>query len=293
MSRNPIIFSNIAPLRDRYFKALHGKESLISTINAAEIPEHVYNSNAIENSTLSLEDTEKILLDIDLERFVTAREIHEAKNLARVTEYVEQKASQGMLTKELILLFHKMLIGNIDDSIAGRFRCNDEWVRIGSYIAADPNKIESLIFQVLQTHQINNTTNIISRIAQFHLDFEHVHPFCDGNGRIGRVLNNYLLVRDGYVPINISFADRARYYDAFKAFDSTKNIRIMEEIVGRALAESYHKRLAYMEGKKIVSIKEYAKSVGESHSNSLNKAERQTIEAFHEKGVWKIGVPQI
>jgi len=290
MARNPQIFTSIQTLRERYFVALLGKESLISTINAAEIPEHVYNSNAIENSTLSLEDTEKILLNIDLERFVSAREINEAKNLARVSEYVDTKSSEGSLNQELILLLHKMLIGNIDDSIAGRFRQADEWVRIGSYIAADPAKVESLIEKLLVQYQTSNTLSVITRIAQFHLGFEHIHPFCDGNGRIGRVLNNYLLVRDGYVPINIAFADRARYYDAFKAFDSAQNSKIMEEIVGRALAESYHKRLAYLEGKKIVSIKEYAKSVGESHSNALNKADRQTIEAFHEKGVWKIGI---
>ena len=64
----------------------------------------------------------------------------------------------------------------------------------------------------------------------------------------------------------------------------------MEEIVGRALANSYHKRLAYLEGKKIIPLVEYAKINKLSHSNLINKANRQTIEAFLEKGIWKIGV---
>ncbi|MDP2946436.1 MAG: hypothetical protein Q8N61_03250 [bacterium] len=64
---------------------------------------------------------------------------------------------------------------------------------------------------------------------------------------------------------------------------------IMEEIVGRALTNSYHKRLAYLEGKKIITLADYAKNNKLSHSNLINKAIRQTIEAFLEKNIWKIG----
>lgn len=63
----------------------------------------------------------------------------------------------------------------------------------------------------------------------------------------------------------------------------------MEEIVAKALTNSYHKRLAYLEGKKIVMLVDYAKNHKLAHSNLINKANRQTIEAFLEKGVWRIG----
>jgi Fic family protein len=111
----------------------------------------------------------------------------------------------------------------------------------------------------------------------------------DGNGRIGRVINNYLLIREGFVPINIKFIDRMKYYNAFKEFDEKGATTIMEEIVAKALTNSYHKRLAYLEGKKIVTLVDHAKKNKVSHSNLINKANRQTIEAFLEKGVWKIG----
>lgn len=290
MARKLKAFSNITELRERYYKALPGKESLVQMVNQAELPEHVYNSNAIENSTLSLEETEKILLDIELERYIETREIHEARNLARVMEYIESKAIQQDLTTDLILLLHKMLLYNIDDSISGRFRQAGEWVRIGSYIAADPKNIPQLMTDWLTTYKADSSSHIISRLARFHLEFEHIHPFCDGNGRIGRVLNNYALLKEGYVPINIAFADRALYYEAFKEYDNKQEIGVMEGIIGRALSESYHKRLAYLEGKKIITLKEYGKTSKDSASNLLNKAERQTIAAFQEKGVWKIGV---
>ncbi len=290
MAKTIAAISKIAPLRKRYYEALAGKESLIALINEAEIAEQVYNSNAIENSTLSLEETEKILLQIDLDRYISEREIFEAKNLARVVSYTEKKAKEQELTQETILVLHNMLISNIRDDIAGRFRKTGEYVRVGNYIAPAPETIILSLGKILSEYHASATENIIKRIARLHLAFEHLHPFCDGNGRIGRVINNYLLLREGYVPINIKFVDRKRYYEAFKEFDRDGTTSIMEGIVARALTNSYHKRLAYLEGKRIVTLKEYAKSYKLSHSNVINKAMRQTIEAFLEHELWKIGV---
>jgi Fic family protein len=260
-------------------------------IAEAEIPEQVYNSNAIENSTLTLEETEKILLQIDLDRFVSERELFEAKNLARVTEYIDRRAKEQELIEEVILFLHKMLISNIRDEIAGRFRQGEERVRVGTHIAPHASEIPKLMKKMLAEYNASSHEHIVRRIARLHLAFEYAHPFMDGNGRIGRAINNYLLIREGYVPVNIKFIDRARYYDAFKEFETNNKTAVMEEIVGRALTNSYHKRLAYLEHKKIVPLAEYAKDGRLSHSNALNKAKRQTIEAFIQKGDWKIGIP--
>jgi Fic family protein len=284
------VFRRIQDLQARYLKAGLGKESLLRLIYESEVTEQVYNSNAIENSTLSLEETDKILNRIDLDRFINERELFEAKNLARVVEYIAQKAGQEALTLDMMLLLHKMLISNIRDDIAGRFRKSDEWVRVGNHIATDPSLVVEQLEDMMIAYQTGSEESIITRIARFHLSFEHIHPFVDGNGRIGRVLNNYLLTREGHAPINIKFIDRSEYYDAFAAFDKKNDLSLMEQIVGKALTSSYHKRLAYLEGKQILSLADYAKSSTQSHSNLLNKAKRQTIEAFWERGVWKIGV---
>jgi Fic family protein len=289
MAKTLSVFNKINNLRERYYKAFLGKDSLIKLISEVEIPEQVYNSNAIENSTLSLEETEKILLQIDLDRYISEREIFEAKNLARVVGYIDKRAKEQELTKEVILSLHKMLLSNIRDDIAGRFRKDNEFVRVGTHIAPAPQEIEVGVDKMLAEYNASVSKNIIKRIARLHLAFEYLHPFCDGNGRIGRVINNYLLIREGYVPINIKFIDRNKYYDAFKEFDGKGTTAVMEEIVAKALTNSYHKRLAYLESKKIINLAEYAKTHKLSHSNLINKANRQTIEAFLEKGVWKIG----
>ena len=282
-------FNKISLLRERYYRASTGKEALIKLINEAEIAEQVYNSNAIENSTLTLEETEKILLQIDLDRFISEREIFETKNLARVMSYMDKRAKEQELNLDVILLFHKMLIANIRDDIAGRFRQAGEYVRVGSHIAPKPEEVTERLQKALVDYNASAGENIIKRIATLHLAFEYTHPFVDGNGRIGRVINNYLMIREGYVPINIKFIDRKKYYDAFKEFDENGRTAVMEEIVAKSLTNSYYKRLAYLENKKIVTLSEYAKEKKLSHSNLLNKAARQTIEAFFEKGIWKIG----
>ena len=288
MPRKAEIYTNIDKLHKRFLEVAKNKPSLLRILTEAEIPEHVYNSNAIENSTLTLEETEKILLQLDLDRFVTEREIFEAKNLARVMEYLDSNTEKN-LTDKSILLFHKMLLGNIDDDIAGRWRTGDEWVRVGTHIGADPAKVPTLIKVIIKEFYTTSDNSIIARIAKFHLGFEYIHPFVDGNGRIGRLLNNYLLLEAGYVPINVSFINHTQYYNALRAYDNDGDTRAMEEIIGLALSNSLHKRLAYLEGREILTLKEYSTKYQKSHSSLINKANRQTIEAFLEKGVWKIG----
>src|SRR4030043_1512039 len=239
------VFKSVNSLRERYYKASIGKDALIKLIAEAEVAEQVYNSNAIENSTLTLEETEKILLQIELDRYITEREIFEAKNLARVVSYIDTKAKEQELTLDVILLLHKMLMSNIRDDVAGRFRKSGEYVRVADHIAPDPKEVVGRLEKILAEYNANSHENIIKRIALLHLTFEQTHPFVDGNGRIGRVINNYLLIREGFVPVNIKFIDRKMYYEAFKEFNEKGATGIMEEIVGKSLTNSYYKRLVY------------------------------------------------
>lgn len=290
MVKVPSIYKKIDGLRARYYKAAFNKEHLLKIIAESEISEHVYNSNAIENSTLTLEETDKILHQIDCDRFISAREMFEAKNLAKIVSYIEKKAKEQELNLNMMLFLHKILLSNINDDISGRFRKDNEFVRVGSHIAPNPKEVVERLEKMLIEYNSTPSLNIIKRISKLHLVFEYIHPFCDGNGRIGRVIINYLLIREGYVPINIKFIDRKEYYQSFREFDWDNKTIIMEKIVGKALTNSYHKRLSYLEGGKIVSLSDYAKNKKLSYPNLINKAKRQTIEAFIEKGEWKIAL---
>lgn len=277
-------------LRGEYIKLSSGKESLLKIINETELSENVFNSNAIENSTLTLKETENILLDEEVSRNVSVREVFEAKNLARVIEYMNLAGDKLPLTSETILMFHKMLLENIDDNIAGRFRLKNEYVRVGSHIAPPPEHVERMIDAILSKYENNIDDYPLDKIAKFHLDFETIHPFLDGNGRIGRVMVNFQLNRFGFPNILIRDKEKKTYYQAFREYNDSGKTKVMEKIVVLALRESFHKRISYFRGTSIVPLSEFAKSSERSLSSLINLAKRQTIPAFRERGVWKIGV---
>ncbi|MBU4360309.1 Fic family protein [Patescibacteria group bacterium] len=289
MATTNMIKNKIKELKAEYNRLSLGKKSLLDIIDEIELSENVFNSNAIENSTLSLKETEKILLNLEVSRNVSTREVFEAKNLATVIEYIKIKFKQTEFSREFILLLHKMLIMNINENIAGRFRQKGEYVRIGSHIALPPEQIEETMRGALLKYRNNHESYFIDNIAQFHLDFENIHPFCDGNGRIGRVLINYQLLRLGFPMIIIRDKEKQKYYDSFAAYRTKKNLKPMGKIITLALFESLHKRISYLRGENIISLAEFAKKKNKSINTLINAARRQTIQAFREKGVWKIG----
>jgi Fic family protein len=289
MATSFIIKDRLKKLKSDYDRMRGGKDSLLQLLDGVEISEMVYNSNAIENSTLTLRETEKILLEMDLSRNVSLREVFETKNLARIIEYIKKKSQEAELTKSLILILHEMLIGNIEDSIAGRFRIKGEYVRVGTYIAPSPEHIDKILDDLIIEYSSDFNNYFLDKIAKFHLEFELIHPFNDGNGRMGRVIINYQLQRLGFPGIIIRDKEKKDYYTAFNKYIENKDTIGMEKVITLALLESFHKRLSYIRGETIIPITEYAKSIGKNIRTVLNAAKRQTVPAFREKGVWKIG----
>lgn len=283
------IKDRLTALKSEFDSLCKGKESLLVMIDEAEVPESVYNSNAIENSTLTLRETEKILLDMEVSRDVSLREVYEAKNLARVIGYIRNKCRDAEVDKETVLLLHQMLIGGINDEIAGRFRVKGEYVRVGTYIAPAPEDVERMIDAIISEHTSDLSSYFLDKIAKFHLDFENIHPFNDGNGRIGRVLICFQLQRLGFPVITIRDREKKEYYKAFGDYRDGKNTKTMEKIISLGVTESLHKRITYLKGQKIIALSEYTKIHSLSASGMINAARRQNIPAFREKGVWKIG----
>lgn len=288
MATNNPTQKRIKELKAKFDVLRKGRDALLVMLDDAETPEAVYNSNAIENSTLTLKETEKILLEMEVSRDVSVREVFEAKNLARVVGCIRNKSQEHEIDKEIILLLHQMLIGGIDDKIAGRFRAKGEYVRVSMHIAPAPERIEQMIEKIIIEYSSNLNTYFLDKIAEFHLDFETVHPFNDGNGRIGRALINYQLQRFGFPSIIIRDREKKEYYQAFNEYRDKKNTKTMEKILALGLMESLHKRIAYLAGDAIIPLSDYSKKNKLSAPAVANAARRQKIPAFRERGVWKI-----
>jgi Fic family protein len=274
-------------LRKQYNKLSSGNEKILRDIFLAEIPESVYNSNAIENSTLSLENTEKILLQNTIPKELDIREVYEAKNLAKVMEMLLGKKQK--LSLDLILNLHKTLLHGIDDSIAGRFRRGKEWVRIGNHIGANPDFVHSLVSKLVNEYNKQSNIYFLDKIAHFHAEFETIHPFCDGNGRIGRVLVNQQLMAFNLPPIIVpNKSKETDYYPLFNKYISTFKYDNFTKNFALLLLESLHKRIAILTSGRIIPLNIWAKRQGISGNSAANKAKRQTIPAFRMREKWMI-----
>ena len=278
----------IQVLHRQYLNLSEGNKLVLKEITLAEIPEMVYNSNAIENSTLTLEDTEKILSGGSLGRKVNVREVYEANNLAKVTKSLLEK-NNALLNIKLILSLHQTLLTDIDDQIAGRFRVGKEWVRVGNHLGANPRFVPALMQELVDDYNQHKISYFLDSIAHFHAEFETIHPFVDGNGRMGRVLINLQLMNLGFPPIIIQNKSKhTEYYPLFTQYQSTMKFGGFTQLFALLLQESLHKRITILTAKKIIPLAHWAAQKGVKPNVAANKAKRQTIPAFRLREKWMI-----
>lgn len=278
----------IEALRSRYELLAKGNQTLLKEIALAEIAEMVYNSNAIENSTLTLEDTERILAGDTAGRNLNVREIFEAKNLAKITETLLEKPNHK-LNINLILSLHKTLLTYIDDKIAGRFRSGKEWVRVGNHLGANPMFVDTLIQALINDFNQHRENYFLDNIARFHAEFETIHPFVDGNGRMGRVIINLQLMNAGLPPIIIQNKSKTiSYYPLFTEYQTTMKFGGFTALFALLLQETLHKRITLLTAKKIIPLAVWAAKNGIKANVAANKAKRQTIPAFRMREKWMI-----
>lgn len=259
----------------------------LAQIALAELAESVHQSNAIENSTLTLEETERIVAGGLPSASHELREVYEASNLARVT--ADLLSSSHQLSADLILRWHKDLLTGIRDDAAGRFRRGDEWVRVGAHLGANPRFVAELIDDALARYRSGPPQGVLERIAWFHCEFEVIHPFVDGNGRIGRVLINHQLLQSGLPPVIVrARSRRTEYYPALDEYARRDRHDAMTRLLALLILEALHKRIALLTSRKIVPLATWARNAGVRGNIAANRAKRQTLPAFRVRDRWMI-----
>ena len=169
-----------------------------------------YNTNAIEGSTITPEEA-RLILEDKVAPNKPIRDIRETESHAAV--FWQMLKTEEPLSGRLLLKWHKNIFRETRPDIAGRFR--NYSVRVGSYVAPDWSEVESLMEQIV-TFAKQSTLNSVEVAARAHYMFEKVHPFGDGNGRVGRLLMNYILWKNGYPMLIIEYAKRKSYYQALE-----------------------------------------------------------------------------
>lgn len=285
---NQITKNRIGELSQVYRDLVIKNRAAMIEISLSELPEMVYNSNAIENSTLTLEDTEDILIRDQIRTDHEVREIYEAKNLAKAMEYLIDNPELE-ISVDLILKLHRILLSDIRDEIAGRFRCGKEWVRVGTHVGANPEFVNELMHELVRKYNSDDKNYFLEKTAVFHAEFESIHPFGDGNGRIGRLLTNEQLDLLDLPPIIIPNKSKYdEYYPALDEYTKTGKADKLTDLFAKLLIEALYRRITRMTAKKIISVAEWAKNHGSGLQSATNKAIRGTIPAFRMRGRWVI-----
>lgn len=193
--------------------------------------EFTYNSNAIEGNTLTLKETAMALEGITIDQ-KPLKDHLEAVGHRDAFLYVQDVAIKDIPISETVIKnIHALVLMNRPDD-KGVYRRIP--VRImGAYTdPVQPHMIEQKMTELITRNaRREKTMNLIERIARFHLEFEGIHPFVDGNGRTGRLILNLDLIRNGYPPINVKFTDRKRYYDAFDAYYRDNDVVPMANLI--------------------------------------------------------------
>lgn len=275
-------------LIERYHDLVPNYASGIRELGLVELPEMVYNSNAIENSTLTLEDTEDILIHHQIRSDHQIREIFEATNLAKAMKLLLDNP-ETEISVPLILKLHGILLQNIRDDTASRFRANKEWVRVGSHLGANPKFVHGCMSDLVEKYNASDDQYFLDKIVYFHAEFENIHPFIDGNGRIGRLLINEQLELLNLPPILIPHKSKnEEYYPALEEYSKLNKLDHLSDFFAKLLIESLYRRITRLTALKIVSIADWAKQNQMSVQSATNKAIRGTIPAFRLRGHWMI-----
>ena len=201
-----------------------------------------YDSNAIEGNTLTLRETALILKEGITIGEKPIKDHLEAIGHRDAFEYVMTLADNNTpLTERAIKDIHSLVLMN-DPVHKGVYRNVPVMIAGATHMPPQPYLIpiqmEQLLFNYAETD-----VHIIEAVSNFHLRFEEIHPFIDGNGRTGRLILNLELIKAGLLPVNIKFADRRKYYDCFDG-----GAEALSELIGRYEQEELEKYITILEG---------------------------------------------
>lgn len=170
-----------------------------------------YNTNAIEGSTITLDEVREIIHD-KISPNKPLRDVMETE--AHSKTFLQMLKKNEKITKELLLKWHRDIFGETKQDIAGKFR--DYLVRIGPHLTPDWQDVEGLMKDFMKFISKNGKMNTVELSGRAHYRFEKIHPLGDGNGRIGRLLMNFILWHGKYPMLIIEYKKRISYYRALQ-----------------------------------------------------------------------------
>lgn len=236
---------------DKKKKELDGRIPLtdgeVARLNEEFIVEYTYNSNAIEGNTLTLRETDLVLRGLTIDQ-KPLKDHMEAVGHKEAFEYVSELVKDNVpISENVIKQIHFLVLADKKDD-RGVYRRVPLRIMGAQHEPVQPYLIEPKMEQLLRDFK-ESSEHIVTKLARFHIEFEGIHPFIDGNGRTGRLLVNLELMKAGYPPIDIKFTDRITYYNAFDEYHVKHNLSVMETLFARYVEARLDKYLKILQVK--------------------------------------------
>ena len=216
-------------------------EGELQRLNEEFVVEYTYNSNAIEGNTLTLRETDLVLRGLTIDR-KPLKDHMEAIGHKEAFNFVSDLVKESKeLSEYVIKQIHYLVLADKpqDRGVYRKVPVTIAWAR---HTPVQPYLIEPKLQELIEWYKATDV-DFITKLAKFHIEFETIHPFIDGNGRTGRLLVNLELMKLGYPPIDIKFKDRMAYYDAFDSYHVKGDLKPMVKLFGRYLFERLSKYL--------------------------------------------------
>ena len=217
---------------DRKKLELDGRRPLtageVERLNEEFIVEYTYNSNAIEGNTLTLRETDLVLRGLTIDK-KPLKDHMEAVGHKEAFEFVSELVKNNVpISESVIKQIHYLVLADKKED-RGVYRRVPVRIMGAQHEPVQPYLIAPKMEELLRIFA-ESTEHIVTKLARFHIEFEGIHPFIDGNGRTGRLLINLELMKAGYPPIDIKFTDRITYYNAFDEYHVKHNLSAMENL---------------------------------------------------------------
>ena len=210
-------------------------EGEVSRLNEEFIVEYTYNSNAIEGNTLTLRETDLVLRGLTIDK-KPLKDHMEAVGHKEAFDYVRELVKDNIpISESIIKKIHFLVLADKKND-RGVYRRIPVHIMGASHEPVQPYLIESKMEQLLMNFK-ESEEHIVTKLAHFHIEFEAIHPFIDGNGRTGRLLVNLELMKAGYPPIDIKYMDQVAYYNAFDEYHVKNNLSAMENLFAKYINE--------------------------------------------------------
>ena len=224
---------------DRKMKELETRRPLtegeVERLREQFVVEYTYNSNAIEGNTLTLRETDLVLRGLTIGQ-KPLKDHMEAVGHKEAFEFVSELVKDKVpMSESIIKQIHYLVLADKKDD-RGVYRRVPVRIMGAQHEPVQPYLIQPKMEQLLIDFA-ESTEHIVTKLARFHIEFEGIHPFIDGNGRTGRLLVNMEFMKVGFPPINIKFTDRIAYYNAYDEYHIKHNLSAMEKLFAKYVTE--------------------------------------------------------